>query len=200
MAETAPRQAELHRRTGETDIALSLALDGTGGGERATGIGFFDHMLDLLARHAHLDLTVRASGDLHTGGHHTVEDVGICLGEALHVALGDRAGIGRYGHATVPMDEARAACAIDISGRGLCAFEASLPRGAIGDFDYELCEEFLRALALHGRITLHLTIEAGTNVHHMIEAAFKALARALRAAVALDPTETGIPSTKGSLV
>jgi imidazoleglycerol-phosphate dehydratase len=200
MAEAAPRRAELRRRTGETDIALSLFLDGTGGGERATGIGFFDHMLDLLARHGRLDLTVRASGDLHTGGHHTVEDVGICLGEALHAALGDRAGIRRYGQATVPMDEARAACAIDISGRGLCAFEASLPRGAIGDFDYELCEEFLRALALHARITLHLTIEAGTNVHHMIEAAFKALARALRAAVALDPSETGIPSTKGSLV
>jgi imidazoleglycerol-phosphate dehydratase len=197
MAE--PRRAELHRRTGETDVALSLALEGTGAGERATGIGFFDHMLDLLARHGHLDLSVRATGDLHTGGHHTVEDVGICLGEALHTALGDRAGIARYGQATVPMDEARAACAIDISGRGLCAFEARLPRGAIGEFDYELCEEFFRALALHARITLHLTIEAGTNVHHMIEAAFKAAARALRAAVALDPDETGIPSTKGTL-
>jgi imidazoleglycerol-phosphate dehydratase len=194
------RHAELQRRTGETDISVSLTLDGTGAGERATGIGFFDHMLDLLARHGHLDLAVRASGDLHTGGHHTVEDVGICLGDALHVALGDRRGITRYGQATVPMDEARAACAIDISGRGLCAFEASLPRGAIGEFDYELCEEFMRALAMHARITLHLTIEAGTNVHHMIEAAFKATARALRAAVAIDPGETGIPSTKGSLV
>jgi imidazoleglycerol-phosphate dehydratase len=198
MAE--PRRAELKRRTGETDISLSLALDGTGAGERATGIGFFDHMLDLLARHGHLDLTVHASGDLHTGGHHTVEDVGICLGEALHVALGDRSRIARYGQATVPMDEARAACAIDISGRGLCAFEGSLPRGAIGDFDYELCEEFMRALAMHARITLHLSIEAGTNVHHMIEAAFKAAARALRAATMIDPGETGIPSTKGSLV
>jgi imidazoleglycerol-phosphate dehydratase len=197
---TEPRRAALQRRTGETDIVLSLALEGTGVGERATGIGFFDHMLDLLARHGRLDLTVQASGDLQTGGHHTVEDVGICLGQALHVALGDRAGIARYGQATVPMDEARAACAIDISGRGLCAFEASLPHGAIGEFDYELCEEFLRALAMHARLTLHLTIEAGTNVHHMIEAAFKATARALRAAVAIDPTETGIPSTKGSLV
>lgn len=194
------RRAEIQRRTGETDVALSLALEGTGTGERATGIGFFDHMLDLLARHGHLDLAVRASGDLHTGGHHTVEDVGICLGEALHVALGDRSGIARYGQATVPMDEARAACAIDVSGRGLCAFQASLPRGAIGEFDYELCEEFMRALAMHGRITLHLSIEAGSNVHHMIEAAFKATARALRCAVAIDPTETGIPSTKGSLV
>jgi imidazoleglycerol-phosphate dehydratase len=197
---TDPRRADLQRRTGETDISLSIALEGTGAGERATGIGFFDHMLELLARHGHLDLTVRASGDLHTGGHHTVEDVGICLGEALHVALGERRGIARYGQATVPMDEARAACAIDISGRGLCAFEASLPQGAIGEFDYELCEEFMRALAIHARITLHLTIEAGTNVHHMIEAAFKATARALRAAVAIDPGETGIPSTKGSLV
>ncbi len=197
---TDPRRAELQRRTGETDVSLSLGLDGTGAGARATGIGFFDHMLDLLARHGHLDLTVRASGDLHTGGHHTVEDVGICLGEALHLALGERRGIARYGQATVPMDEARAACAVDISGRGLCAFQASLPRGAIGEFDYELCEEFMRALAMHARITLHLTIEAGTNVHHMIEAAFKATARALRAAVAIDPSETGIPSTKGSLV
>ncbi|HTU27898.1 MAG TPA: imidazoleglycerol-phosphate dehydratase HisB [Solirubrobacteraceae bacterium] len=194
------RRAELQRRTGETEISLTLALEGTGAGERTTGIGFFDHMLDLLARHGRLDLTVRASGDLHTGGHHTVEDVGICLGEALHVALGDRSGIARYGQATVPMDEARAACAIDISGRGLCAFEATLPHGSIGEFDYELCEEFLRALAMHARITLHLTIEAGTNVHHMIEAAFKATARALRDAVAIDPGETGIPSTKGSLV
>jgi imidazoleglycerol-phosphate dehydratase len=198
MAE--PRRADLQRRTGETDISLSLALEGSGAGERATGIGFFDHMLDLLARHGHLDLTVRASGDLHTGGHHTVEDVGICLGEALHLALGERRGITRYGQATVPMDEARAACTIDISGRGLCAFQASLPRGAIGEFDYELCEEFMRALAMHARITLHLTIEAGTNVHHMIEAAFKATARALREAVAIDPGEAGIPSTKGSLV
>jgi len=198
MAE--PRRAAVERRTGETDVSLSLTLDGTGAGERTTGIGFFDHMLDLLARHGRLDLAVRASGDLHTGGHHTVEDVGICLGEALHAALGDRRGIARYGQATIPMDEARAACAIDISGRGLCAFEGSLPRGAIGEFDYELCEEFLRALAMHARLTLHLSIETGTNVHHMIEAAFKATARALRAAVAIDPSEAGIPSTKGSLV
>jgi imidazoleglycerol-phosphate dehydratase len=199
MTEPAPRRASLRRRTGETEIEVSLALGGTGAGERRTGIGFFDHMLDLLARHGHLDLSVNAAGDLHTGGHHTVEDVGICLGEALHVALGDRAGITRYGQATVPMDEARAACAIDISGRGLCVFEGSLPHGAIGEFDYELCEEFLRALATHARITLHLRIEAGTNVHHMIEAGFKATARALRAAVAIDPGESGIPSTKGSL-
>lgn len=201
MGDVSPRRtAEIERRTAETEIALSLALDGTGAGTRATGIGFFDHMLDLLARHGRLDLSVSADGDLHTGGHHTVEDVGICLGQALLQSLGDRAGIVRYGQATVPMDEARASCALDISGRGLCVFEAELPRGAIGDFDYELTEEFLRALATNARITLHVTIQAGTNVHHMIEAAFKATARALRAATAIDPTENGIPSTKGSLV
>lgn len=193
------RNARIDRRTAETEIELRLGLDGAGAGERATGVGFFDHMLDLLARHGHLDLDVRAAGDLQTGAHHTVEDVGICLGQALDEALGDRGRIARYGQATVPMDEARASCAIDISGRGLLAFEAPLPRGAIGDFDHELTEEFLRALAANARLTLHLTIEAGTNVHHMIEAAFKATARALRAAVAIDPAETGIPSTKGSL-
>jgi imidazoleglycerol-phosphate dehydratase len=194
------RTAEIERSTAETTISLRLALDGSGAGTRTTGVGFFDHMLDLLARHGRLDLTVEASGDLQTGGHHTVEDVGICLGRALHAALGDRAGIHRYGQATVPMDEARAACAIDISGRGLLAFDGSrLPAGAIGDFDYELTEEFLRAVAANARITLHLTVEAGSNAHHMIEAAFKAFARALRAAVSLDRTENGIPSTKGSL-
>ncbi len=194
------RSAQIDRETGETDIHVSLALDGGGAGERDTGVGFFDHMLDLLARHGHLDLAVRARGDLETGAHHTVEDVGICLGQALAEALGDRAGITRYGQATIPMDEARASCAIDISGRGLCAFEAMLPPGAIGNFDHELVEEFFRALALNARLTLHLTIERGTNAHHMIEAAFKAVARALRAAVALDPGEHGIPSTKGTLL
>ena len=193
------RTATVDRGTAETQIALRLDLAGSGGGRRVTGVGFFDHMLDLLARHGGLELDITATGDLQTGGHHTVEDVGICLGQALHEALGDRRGIVRYGSAIIPMDEARAVCAIDISGRGLCAFSAELPRGAIGEFDYELLEEFLRALAVNARITLHLTVETGTNVHHMIEAAFKALARALRAAVAIDPTETGIPSTKGSL-
>ncbi len=194
------RSAQIDRKTGETEIHVSLALDGGGAGERDTGVGFFDHMLDLLARHGHLDLSVRARGDLETGAHHTVEDVGICLGQALAEALGDRAGITRYGQATIPMDEARASCAIDISGRGLCAFEAMLPPGAIGNFDYELVEEFFRALALNARLTLHVTIERGTNAHHMIEAGFKAVARALRAAVALDPGEQGVPSTKGTLV
>ena len=200
MDDAVSRAAEIERSTAETTISLQLALDGTGAGTRSTGIGFFDHMLDLLARHGRLDLTVNARGDLETGGHHTVEDVGICLGQALDSALGDRAGIYRYGQATVPMDEARASCAVDISGRGLLAFDAALlPSGAIGEFDYELTEEFFRALAANARLTLHLTIEAGTNAHHMIEAMFKASARALRGAVALDPTEHGIPSTKGTL-
>jgi imidazoleglycerol-phosphate dehydratase len=193
------RQAEITRTTGETDVQVTLSLDGTGAGDRETGVGFLDHMLDLLARHGRFDLGVAARGDLDTGAHHTVEDVAICLGQALDQALGDRAGITRYGDATVPMDESRAACVIDISGRGLCAFEAQLPPGAIGNFDHELTEEFFRALAANARLTLHVIIEAGTNAHHMIEAAFKAMARSLRAAVALDPTEQGVPSTKGTL-
>ncbi len=194
-----PRTASIDRETAETTIHLELELDGHGHGERDTGVGFFDHMLDLLARHGRLDLTVSAQGDLDTGAHHTVEDVGICLGQALDRALGERSGITRYGQATVPMDEARAACAIDISGRGLCAFEAELPAGAIGNFDHELTEEFLRALATNARLTLHVTVEAGSNAHHVIEAAFKAVARALRMAVAIDPSESGVPSTKGTL-
>jgi imidazoleglycerol-phosphate dehydratase len=194
------RTAEIERATGETDVRVSLTLDGTGAGERATGVGFLDHMLDLLARHGRLDLTVSAAGDLETGAHHTVEDVGICIGQALDQALGDRVGIARYGQATVPMDEARASAAIDISGRGLLAFTARLPPGAIGNFDHELAEEFFRALAANAKLTLHLTVESGTNAHHIIEAMFKALARALRMAVAIDPTETGVPSTKGTLV
>ena len=194
------RSAEIDRKTGETDVHVALTLDGAGIGERDTGVGFLDHMLDLLARHGRIDLVVRARGDLETGAHHTVEDVGICLGQAIDRALGDRAGITRYGQATVPMDESWASCAIDISGRGFCAFDASLPPGAIGNFDHELAEEFFRALAMNAKLTLHLTVEAGTNAHHVIEASFKALARALRAAVAHDPTERGIPSTKGTLV
>jgi imidazoleglycerol-phosphate dehydratase len=194
------RAAEIDRRTAETEIHVGLELDGDGAGQRDTGVGFFDHMLDLLARHGAINLTVRARGDLQTGAHHTVEDVGICIGQALDRALGDRAGITRYGDATVPMDESRAACAIDISGRGLCAFESSLPPGAIGNFDHELAEEFFRSLAANAKLTLHITVERGANAHHVIEAAFKACARALRTAVALDPTERGVPSTKGTLV
>jgi imidazoleglycerol-phosphate dehydratase len=192
------RTAEIARETGETRVSVSLSLDGSGAGERRTGVGFLDHMLDLLARHGRLDLDVKATGDLQTGAHHTVEDVGICIGQALDRALGDRSGIARYGDATVPMDEARAGCAIDISGRGLLVFEASFPPGAIGNYDHELTEEFMRALATNARLTLHLTVK-GANVHHMVEASFKAVARALRAATAIDPSEAGIPSTKGTL-
>jgi imidazoleglycerol-phosphate dehydratase len=194
------RTAERTRATSETQIELSLALDGSGDGSRRTGVGFLDHMLDLLARHGRLDLAVDATGDLQTGAHHTVEDVGIVLGQALDHALGDRAGIVRYGHAVVPMDEARAACAIDVSGRPFLALDdGGLPRGETGGFDHELLEEFFRAIVNNARITLHLEVQAGTNAHHMIEASFKAFARALRAAVAIDPTESGVPSTKGTL-
>ncbi len=193
------RTATVTRRTGETDVQVTLTLDGTGAGSRDTGVGFLDHMLDLLARHGHVDLEVRATGDLQTGAHHTVEDVGICIGQALDQALADRAGITRYGTATVPMDEARAQCALDISGRGLLVFEAQLPPGAIGNFDHELAEEFLRALAANAKLTLHVSVQAGSNAHHVIEAVFKALARALRTAVAVDPSEPGVPSTKGTL-
>jgi imidazoleglycerol-phosphate dehydratase len=193
------RSATIERRTAETDVRLTLSLEGSGAGTRATGVGFLDHMLDLLARHGALDLDVAVSGDLQTGAHHTAEDTAIVLGQALDGALGDRARIVRYGAATVPMDEARASCAIDISGRPFTLFEADLPTGATGGFDHELTEEFFRALANAAKLTLHLRVEAGTNAHHMIESAFKAFARALRAAVAIDPSEQGVPSTKGTL-
>jgi imidazoleglycerol-phosphate dehydratase len=196
---TSTRTATIERTTGETDIRLSLALDGSGAGARETGVGFLDHMLDLLARHGRLDLDVAVSGDLQTGAHHTVEDTAIVFGQALDRALGDRAGITRYGATVTPMDEARASCAIDISGRPLTLFEAQLPPGTTGGFEHELTEEFFRALANAAKLTLHLRVEAGTNAHHMIEAAFKAFARALRQAVAIDPTESGVPSTKGTL-
>jgi imidazoleglycerol-phosphate dehydratase len=195
------RTATIERRTGETSVSLRLGLAGNGEGTRSTGVGFLDHMLDLLARHGRLDLDVSVQGDLETGSHHTVEDTGIVLGQALDQALGERRGIVRYGHAVVPMDEARAACAIDVSGRPFCACEGfeRLPPGAIAGFEHEAAEEFFRAVASAARLTLHLELEAGTNAHHMIEACFKAFARALRAAVAVDPSETGVPSTKGTL-
>jgi imidazoleglycerol-phosphate dehydratase len=195
------RTAQITRTTAETDVTLTLGLDGSGAGTRATGVGFLDHMLDLVARHGRFDLEVQVTGDLQTGAHHTVEDTGIVLGQALDRALGDRRGIVRYGHAVVPMDEARAACTIDVSGRPYASVEGfdRLPGGDIAGFEHELAEEFFRAVASAARITLHLDLQAGTNAHHMIEASFKAFARALRAAVADDPTETGIPSTKGTL-
>ena len=193
------RTAEISRTTNETDIRLSLDLDGTGEGSRSTGVGFFDHLLDAVARHGRLDLDVKVDGDLETGPHHTVEDTGIALGSALDQALGDRTGIRRYGHAVVPMDEARAACALDLSGRPYAALEGDLPVVAVGDFDSDLAEEFLRAVANSAKLTLHVTIERGTNAHHIVEAVFKAFARALREAVSIDPEETGVPSTKGLL-
>jgi imidazoleglycerol-phosphate dehydratase len=193
------RSAEISRATRETNVSLSLALDGSGAGTRETGVGFLDHMLDLLARHGRLDLDVKVSGDLETGGHHTVEDTGIVLGQALDAALGDRSGIFRYGEAIVPMDEARALCAIDISGRPYLHLIGELPAGATGGFDHELLEEFFRAVSNNAKLTLHIEIQVAGNAHHMIEASFKAFARALRAAVAIDPTETGVPSTKGVL-
>jgi imidazoleglycerol-phosphate dehydratase len=193
------RTADISRKTGETDVHLSLALDGTGQGTRTTGVGFFDHLLDAVAKHGGLDLDVQVQGDLQTGPHHTVEDTGIALGQALDQALGDRAGIVRFGQATVPMDEARASAAIDISGRPYTAFDGELPHVTIADFDSDLAEEFFRAVANSAKLTLHVQIEAGSNTHHMVEASFKAFARALRAAVAIDPSSPGIPSTKGLL-
>jgi imidazoleglycerol-phosphate dehydratase len=196
---TNTRSAAVQRRTAETDVRLSLALEGTGAGTRETGVGFLDHMLDLLARHGRVDLDIAVSGDLQTGAHHTAEDTAIVFGQALDEALGDRSGIARYGWATVPMDEARASCAIDISGRPFTVFDADLPPGSTGGFDHELTEEFFRALANAAKLTLHVRVEAGSNAHHMIEAAFKSFARALREAAAIDPTEQGVPSTKGTL-
>jgi imidazoleglycerol-phosphate dehydratase len=193
------RTSQIHRTTGETDVQLSLDLDGSGAGERTTGVGFFDHLLDAVARHGGLDLDVRVDGDLETGSHHTVEDTGIALGQALDEALGDRAGIRRYGHAVVPMDEARASAALDISGRPFTSFEGEFPVERVGDFEAELTEEFFRAVANAAKLTLHVRIEAGTNAHHMVEASFKAFARALRAAVEGDDRVEGVPSTKGVL-
>jgi imidazoleglycerol-phosphate dehydratase len=194
MARTATKQ----RSTEETQISLELDLDG-GEASIATGVGFLDHMLDLLARHGRLGLRVQASGDLETGAHHTTEDVGIVFGQALDEALGDRAGIRRYGSALVPMDESLGECAIDISGRPYCAFDAELPATSIAGFDTDLTEEFFRAVANSAKLTMHVWVRSGTNAHHMIEAAFKSFARALRDAVEIDPGESGVPSTKGTL-
>ena len=193
------RTADIARETKETSVTLALGLDGSGAGTRATGVGFLDHMLDLLARHGRLDLEVQVRGDLETGAHHTVEDTGIVLGQALDRALGDRAGITRYGAATVPMDEARASCAIDISGRPYAELAGGFPAERVADFDTDLAEEFFRAVANAAKLTLHVSVEAGTNPHHMVEVSFKAFARALRQAIAVDPRVQGVPSTKGLL-
>ena len=192
------RAAKVERRTNETDIELALNLGG-GAVRAATGVGFLDHMLELLGRHGRLGLEVRAKGDLETGSHHTVEDVGIAFGQALDQALGDRAGITRYAHVELPMDESLGRCSIDISGRPYCHFRSDLPPVTIAGFEAELTGEFFRAVAANAKLTLHLSNPYGANAHHMIEACFKAFARALRIAVAIDPGETGVPSTKGTL-
>jgi imidazoleglycerol-phosphate dehydratase len=193
------RTAKINRQTAETKIDLELNLDGSGQSQIATGVGFFDHMLTLLARHAAIDLTVSAQGDLHVDQHHTVEDVGICLGQALKQALGDKAGIRRYGHFTLPMEETLATSAIDLSGRYFLVFEPGFTSPKIGDFDSELVEDFWQAVAANGLFNLHVLVHHGRNNHHKSEAIFKATARALRMAVELDPRQPGVPSTKGTL-
>lgn len=193
------RTARIERATGETEIEVELSLDGTIDGARTTGVGLFDHMLDLFARHGGFGLAVKARGDLQTGAHHTVEDVGICIGKAFDEALGDRSGIVRYGHSVVPMDEARVAATVDLSGRPFCAVDVALPPGTTGGFDHDLLEEFMRAVASNSRITVQLELQRGGGPHHVIEAAFKSFARALRQAVAIDPDSPGVPSTKGTL-
>jgi imidazoleglycerol-phosphate dehydratase len=194
-----PRTAHLRRETGETRISLALDLDGTGRSTIATGVGFFDHMLTLLARHSLIDLTVEASGDLHVDAHHTVEDVGICYGTALAQALGDKAGIRRYGDATVPMDETLVTAAIDLSGRPFCVWRADVPNETLGTFPSQLAEEFWRAVSANGAFALHIVCHHGRNTHHLLEGIFKATARALRQAVEFDPRGSGVPSTKGVL-
>jgi imidazoleglycerol-phosphate dehydratase len=200
MKSPAPRAASLTRRTNETDIHVALTLDGVGRARVATGVGFFDHMLDAFARHALVDLDVTAKGDLHIDAHHSVEDVGIVLGQCLRAALGAKQGIRRFGHAVVPMDEALVEAALDISGRPLLAWSVEFRAERIGDFPTELAEEFFRAFTMHSAITLHVAQRAGRNAHHVAEASFKAAARALRAALEPDPRlGLAIPSTKGML-
>ncbi|MFP6694298.1 MAG: imidazoleglycerol-phosphate dehydratase HisB [Pirellulales bacterium] len=193
------RQASLFRKTNETDITVSVDLDGQGVSDIDTGVGFFDHMLTLLSRHGCIDLEIAAKGDLHVDQHHTVEDVGICLGQAIKDALGDKSGIRRYGHFTLPMEETLATVAIDLSGRYAFAFHGEFPSAKIGDFDSELVEDFCQALAANALCNLHVNVHYGRNGHHVSEAIFKAMARALRMAVESDERMTGVPSTKGTL-
>ncbi len=194
------RTATITRKTAETDITVQIDLDGTGRYDNQTGVGFFDHMLDQLSRHALIDMTIRATGDLHIDDHHTVEDVGIALGQALTQALGDKRGIRRYGSCLLPMDDAQVRAALDLSGRPFLVWNVELPTAKIGTFDTELVREFFQALATHGGITLHVDKLHGFNSHHIAEAAFKSVARALREAVEPDPRRAdAIPSTKGTL-
>lgn len=195
-----PRTASIHRQTKETDIRLELNLDGTGQANIATGVGFFDHMLELLTRHALVDLTVQADGDLHVDQHHTVEDVGICLGQAIKQALGDKRGIRRYGHFTLPMEETLVTTALDLSGRYFLVFQAPFSAAKIGEFDSELVEDFWQATAANALCNLHIVLHHGRNNHHISEGIFKCAARALRMAIEIDPRDpAGMPSTKGTL-
>ncbi len=193
------RLAKIDRKTAETDIQLTLDLDGTGVSQISTGVGFFDHMLDLFCRHGCFDLSVEARGDLHVDQHHTVEDVGICLGQALKQAVGDKRGIRRYGHSLLPMEESLVTTVVDLSGRFYLVFAASFPSSKIGDFDSELVQEFWQAFAANGLMNLHIVLQHGSNSHHISEAMFKGVARAIRMAVETDPRVTGVPSTKGTL-
>jgi imidazoleglycerol-phosphate dehydratase len=194
-----PRTAHIRRETAETSIELDVDLDGTGQVEVSTGVGFFDHMLTHLGKHGLFDLTVTCRGDLHVDAHHTVEDVGICFGKALVQALGDKAGIRRYGDAALPMDETLVTAAIDLGGRPFLAWKAAVPPETLGNFSSQLAEEFWRAVSSAGLLNLHVVVHHGHNTHHIIEGIFKACARALRMAVEADPRATGVPSTKGVL-
>lgn len=193
------RRAEIERKTAETQISIKLNLDGEGTCDIATGIGFLDHMLTLLAKHSFMDLTVKAKGDLEVDSHHTVEDIGIVLGEALQEALGDKAGIHRYGNCFIPMDETLAQVCLDFSGRPFLVFGAEIPKILLGNYDTEMTEEFFRAVAMHCGLTLHIRVLYGSNVHHIIEAIFKAFARAVAEAAAVDPRVKGVMSSKGVL-
>jgi len=196
---TRQRTATVRRKTAETNIELTLSLDGTGNVDVQTGVGFFDHMLTILGRHGLFDLKIRAEGDLDVDAHHTVEDVGICLGRALQEALGDKVGISRYGSMTLPMEETLATVAVDLSGRIAFVYKAAFPSQKIGNFDVELVEVFWQAVAANALMNLHVLVHYGSNSHHVSEGIFKATARALRAAVAVDPRQTGVPSSKGTL-
>jgi imidazoleglycerol-phosphate dehydratase len=193
------RSAEIVRSTRETEIRLRLDLDGAGRAEAATGVGFLDHMLELFARHGLFDLSVTCKGDVHVDDHHSTEDVGICLGQAIDRALGDKAGIRRYGHMILPMDETLVTCAVDLGGRAYWAWDAPMPAAKIGTFDTELVADFWQAVSTQARMNLHVLLHYGRNSHHISEAIFKGLARALRMAVEIDPRVVGVPSTKGTL-
>lgn len=193
------RTAEIHRSTRETEIQLTINLDGSGNARVATGVGFLDHMLELFAKHALIDLTVTCRGDTHVDAHHTTEDIGICLGQAIDRALGGKEGIRRYGHCVLPMDETLVTCAVDLGGRPYWVWNAPMPTPRVGDFDTELGADFWHAVSVHGRMNLHVLLHYGRNAHHILEAVFKGLARAIRHACERDPRVEGVPSTKGTL-